>query len=93
MYGPHKVAYRHPKYKTAYRVKNWPEHEKSLQTRGDIAIWSSQDAIDAWTPPENGKRGSQSAYSTSPPKLPYLLDWSFGFHYVRQKGSSDPYCD
>ena len=50
MFEPHKVAYRHPKYKTAYRVKNWPEYEKSLRNRGDITIWFSQDAIEAWTP-------------------------------------------
>jgi hypothetical protein len=63
MYEPHKVAYRHPKYKTAYRVKNWPEYEKSLRDRGDITIWFSQEAIEAWTPKKNGKRGGQPVYS------------------------------
>ena len=63
MFEPHKVAYRHPKYKTAYRVKNWPEYEKSLRNRGDITVWFSQDAIDAWTPQKNGKRGGQPVYS------------------------------
>jgi hypothetical protein len=63
MFEPHKVAYRHPKYKTAYRVKNWPEYEKSLRNRGDITIWFSQDAIEAWTPRKNGKRGGQPVYS------------------------------
>ncbi|MFC1765729.1 IS5 family transposase [Planctomycetota bacterium] len=63
MYEPHKVAYRHPKYKTAYRVKNWPEYDKSLRKRGDITIWFSQDAIEAWTPQKNGKRGGQPVYS------------------------------
>ena len=59
----HKRAYRHPKYKTSYRIKNWPEYEKSLRNRGDITFWISQDAIDAWTPPKNGKRGGQPIYS------------------------------
>ncbi len=63
MFEPHKVAYRHPKYKTAYRVKNWPEYEKSLRARGDITVWFSQDAIEAWTPQKNGKRGGQTVYS------------------------------
>jgi len=59
----HKRAYRHPKYKTSYSVKNWPEYEKSLRNRGDITIWLSQDTIDTWTPPKNGKRGGQPIYS------------------------------
>jgi len=63
MFEPHKVAYRHPKYKTQYRVMNWPEYEKSLRARGDITIWLSQDAIEAWTPEKNGKRGAQTVYS------------------------------
>ena len=59
----HKRAYRHPKYKMSYRIKNWPEYEKSLRNRGDITVWLSGDAIDAWTPPKNGKRGGQPIYS------------------------------
>ena len=59
----HKRANRHPKYTTAYRVKNWREYEQSLRDRGDITLWISQDAIDAWIPPQTGKRGAQPVYS------------------------------
>ena len=59
MTEPHKRAHRHPKYKTAYRVKNWPDYDKSLRDRGDITLWISQDAIDAWMAPKSGKRGAQ----------------------------------
>jgi hypothetical protein len=59
----HKRAYRHPKYKTAYRVKNWAEYDKALRDRGDIMLWLSQDAIDAWTAPKTGKRGAQPVYA------------------------------
>ncbi|MGI9295910.1 MAG: transposase, partial [Pseudomonadales bacterium] len=59
----HKRSYRHPKYKSAYRVKNWPEYEKSLRDRGDITLWLSQDAIDAWTPAKTGTLGGQPIYS------------------------------
>jgi len=34
----HKRAYRHPKYKTSFRIKNWSEYEKSLRNRGDITV-------------------------------------------------------
>ncbi len=40
----------HPTHKTAYRVKNWPEYEKALRNRGDIAVRFSQEATEAWTP-------------------------------------------
>jgi hypothetical protein len=59
----HKRTYRHPKYKTSYRIKNWSEYKKSLRNRGDITVWLSRDAIDARTPPKNGKRGGQPIYS------------------------------
>jgi hypothetical protein len=63
MTEPHKRAKRHPKYKTAYRVKNWREYDQSLRNRGNIMLWISPDAIDAWTPPMTGKRGAQPVYS------------------------------
>ena len=48
MAEPHKRPHRHPKYKTTYRVKNWHEYDQSLRDRGDITLWISQDAINAW---------------------------------------------
>ena len=62
MYEPQKRR-RHPEDKTAYRVKNWPEHEKSLNDRGDLTFWVSQDAIDDRTPSPTGKQGGQPLYS------------------------------
>jgi hypothetical protein len=63
MTEPHKRPHRHAKYKMAYRVKNWRQYDKSLHDRGDITLWLSQDAIDAWTPPMTGKRGAQPVHS------------------------------
>ncbi len=37
------------KYKTRYRVKNSPEYERGLRTRGDVTIWFSDEAVAAWT--------------------------------------------
>jgi len=36
----HKRAYRHPKYKMSYHIKNWQEYEKSLRKRGGQPIYS-----------------------------------------------------
>ena len=49
----------HPKYKTKYRVTNWPEYEESLIRRRDITVWMSPDAIAAWEPARSGRRGGQ----------------------------------
>ena len=52
-----------PKYKTKYRVGNWPEYERGLRSRGDVTIWFDAEAISAWSPPNNGRRGGQRRYS------------------------------
>ncbi len=67
----------HPKYKTKYRVGNWPEYDRGLVQRGDITIWLSPEAIATWEPQSVGKRGGQWKYSdvaietalTYPPRL------------------------
>ncbi len=51
------------KYKTKYRVTNWREYERGLRCRGDITVWFSEEARDAWMPPNNGRRGGQPRYS------------------------------
>ncbi len=51
------------KYKTKYRIRNWREYERGLRGRGNVTIWLSEEAIAAWTPPNNGLRGGQRRYS------------------------------
>ncbi|MCP3917445.1 MAG: IS5 family transposase [bacterium] len=53
----------HPKYKTKYCVANWREYEQGLVQRGDITVWMSPDAIAAWRPRPDGRRGGQRKYS------------------------------
>ena len=60
---PHKRPHRPPTYTTAYRVKNWRAYDQSLRDRGDMTVWISQDAIDAWTSPQTDKRGAQPLYA------------------------------
>jgi hypothetical protein len=50
----------HPKYKTKYRVTNWPEYDRALVQRGNITLWISDDAIVSWKPAPTGLRGAQS---------------------------------
>ncbi len=53
----------HPKYKTKYRVGNWSEYDQTLVQRGDITLWISTDATDAWKPAPSGRRGGQRKFS------------------------------
>ena len=65
------------KYKTKYRVTNWPEYERSLKSRGDITVWFSEEASGAWTPPKSGRRGGQPRYSN----LAIVTALTLGFSY------------
>ena len=53
----------HPRYKTKYRVANWPAYNQALVRRGDVTVWLSSEAIAAWTPRRSGQRGGQRRYS------------------------------
>ena len=52
-----------PKYKTKYRVKNWPAYEAALRKRGDVTLWFDDDALAAWNASANGRAGGQRRYS------------------------------
>ncbi|HJN43833.1 MAG TPA: IS5 family transposase [Vicinamibacterales bacterium] len=53
----------HPKYRTRCRVGNWWEYERALVLRGDVTLWLSPDAIDAWRPAPSGRPGGQQQFS------------------------------
>ena len=53
----------HPKYKTKYRVGNWRAYERALVQRGDVTLWLSADARDAWRPSPSGQPGGQKRFS------------------------------
>ena len=53
----------HPTYKTKYRVANWAAYNQAFVRRGDVTVWLSSEAIAAWTPRRNGRRGGQRRYS------------------------------
>ena len=53
----------HPKYKTNYRVRNWPAYDRSLAARGDLTVWITPEALEAWRPSPTGCRGAQPKFS------------------------------
>jgi hypothetical protein len=54
---PKRSQYKHPK--SRYRLPNWCAYEAGLRRRGDLTIWLSDDALDAWRVPAEGKPGGQ----------------------------------
>ena len=58
---PKRSQYKHAK--SQYRVRNWPEYEAGLRRRGDVTIWLSDQALDAWRAPASGKPGGQRRYA------------------------------
>ena len=53
----------HPRYKTKYRVANWPAYNRALVRRGDVTVWLFSEAIAAWAPRRSGRWGGQRRYS------------------------------
>jgi hypothetical protein len=49
--------------KSRYRIRNWSEYEAGLRSRGDLTVWLSDTALDAWRAPASGKPGGQRTYA------------------------------
>ena len=79
----------HRKYKTKYRVTNWREYERGLKSRGDITVWFSEEARDAWTPPNNGRHGGQPHYSNLAILTALALRMVFGLALRQTEGFLD----
>ena len=47
---PYKVNQerRHRIPKARYRVKNWRDYDAALRRRGDLTVWVTAEAIEAW---------------------------------------------
>ena len=58
---PKRSQYKYAK--SQYRVRNWPEYEAGLLKRGDLTVWFSDAALDAWRAPASGKPGGQRTYA------------------------------
>jgi hypothetical protein len=58
---PKRSQYKYAK--SRYRVRNWAEYEAGLQRRGDLTVWLSDAALEAWRAPASGKPGGQRTYA------------------------------
>jgi len=76
----------HPKYKTKYRVSNWAEYDRALVQRGDITLWISADAVDAWSPGPSRKQGGQRKFSDQAIETALMLRLVFNLPLRQAEG-------
>ena len=76
----------HPKYKTTYRVGNWREYERALVQRGDVTLWLSAAATDAWRPSPSGRLGGQKRFSDVAIETALILRLVFGLPLRQTEG-------
>jgi hypothetical protein len=76
MQNPRRRQYEYAK--SRYRVKNWAAYEAGLRSRGDLTVWLSDEALDAWQAPPSGKPGGQRRYANI--AIEAALTIRMGFH-------------
>jgi len=59
----HNEKRRHKIQKSRYKVTNWKDYNQSLQNRGNITVWFTEEALQEWTPQKTGRRGRPFEYS------------------------------
>ena len=58
---PKRSQYKYAK--SRYWVRTWGEYEAGPQKRGDLTLWLSDAALDAWRARPSGKPGGQRTYA------------------------------
>ena len=85
---PYKVNQerRHRIPKARYRVKNWRDYDAALCRRGDLTVWVTAEALEAWTPATTGRRGRPRRYSEMVVETGLMLRLAFGRPWRQTEG-------
>jgi transposase len=85
---PYKVNQerRHRIPKARYRVKNWHDYDAALCRRGDLTVWVTAEAIEAWTPATTGRRGRPQRYSEMVVETGLMLRLAFARPWRQTEG-------
>lgn len=76
----------HSRYKTEYRVRNWPEYEQGLRDRGDVSVWFTGEAANSWLWRATGKTGGPRLYSDLAIETTLMLRTVFGLPLRQAEG-------
>jgi transposase len=77
---------RHKIPKARYRVKNWRDYDAALRRRGDLTVWVTAEAIEAWTPAYTGRRGRPQRYSEMVVETGLMLRLAFARPWRQTEG-------
>ena len=77
---------RHRIPKARYRVKNWRDYDAALPRRGDLTVWVTAEAIEAWTPANTGRRGRPQRYSEMVVETGLMLRLAFARPWRQTEG-------
>jgi transposase len=77
---------RHRIPKARYRVKNWRDYDAALRRRGDLTVWVTAEAIEAWTPANTGRRGRPQRYSEMVVETGLMLRLAFARPWRQTEG-------
>ena len=81
-----KKSKMNPNYKTRYKVRNWGSYDKALVRRGDLTIWLSSTAVEAWTALPSLKPGGQRHDSDVAIEAALMLRLVFGLPWRQTEG-------
>ena len=56
-------ARRTQRSSSIYRVRNWAVYDQALKQRGNVTLWFSTDAVQAWRYQGPAQHGAQFVYS------------------------------
>ena len=77
---------RHKIPRARYRVKNWRNYDAALRRSGDLTIWVTAEAIEAWTPASTGRRGRPQLYCAIAVETGLMLRLAFGRPWRQTEG-------
>jgi hypothetical protein len=59
----HNEPRRHKIPKAKYKVAHRRDYDRALQQRGNLTVWVTPEALEAWAPAKTGQRGRPPSYS------------------------------
>ncbi len=77
---------RHHIPRQRHKVTNWPAYDASLRQRGDLTVWFTEEAIEAWTAEPRTSRGGQAWYSPLAIRTALTLRAVFRLAYRQAEG-------